>query len=762
MTIEHFTAQEFQAALPSGWECKGYEYGELTYHLPTIGPVKILIRSTIRLDGASAGTGEDSIRCFLVNDSGTPAGHNLMHYTTRVSGWQGRLAKVIATLQEFRRVSGDCPKCHIPKTIYHSNTTKNPNRYFAKCGRCSGYWVWLDAPTSQPYYHAVEVPLSRSTDNSKINPKIERTMEGLSVERGGGTTGSPANLSDRPNPALLQNDRDSGVSPTPLYAAELGLPPELVAPSSDDHHIAANAGTANPLSFLSKSPAVVRLAADPGDDSTVPAGESRPPFVPSKYQAAIYDFLQSGSGNGVVIATAGSGKTATIRNATPYLPKGAKVAAIAFNRRNALDLQKVMPEWVRASTFHSLGLSNLKRANGRVKVDDDKVWNLLHRIEDRGGTLADVIAEDGPAIRQVVSLVKSTLSPTDNDSLNGMIEHYGIPLNGNSEPTFDIVREVMKGSDRDTDTVDFGDMLYRCATGAVSCEKFDFILQDEAQDATQAQIEFVKRSLKPSGRLLAVGDPRQAIYSWAGSAIDSIDQLTRYHKASTLPLSITYRLPLSHVENVNKRFPDVGMESRDNAPDGVIGDRSYPDMLRHLVDGDLVICRVNAPLIEPCFELIRQGRKATIAGRDIGKGLTVLLSKVQKRNPGSSLPQLMSELRMYTEREVDKLTRVRKANQAATLQDQCDTLVALADGAMTVDDIRRKVAAVFSDDQKGVTFSSCHRAKGSEAENVYLYKPELIPHPMSAGSNWQLAAEDNVLFVSLTRSKGGLYMVSGQ
>lgn len=36
------------------------------------------------------------------------------------------------------------------------------------------------------------------------------------------------------------------------------------------------------------------------------------PFSPSAYQQAIFDFVRSGSGDGVVRATAGSGKTTTL------------------------------------------------------------------------------------------------------------------------------------------------------------------------------------------------------------------------------------------------------------------------------------------------------------------------------------------------------------------------------------------------------------------------------------------------------------------
>jgi len=48
-------------------------------------------------------------------------------------------------------------------------------------------------------------------------------------------------------------------------------------------------------------------------------------FVPSKYQVAIFDFIQQGSGNAFVEAVAGSGKTTSIVKALDLTPTDAEV-----------------------------------------------------------------------------------------------------------------------------------------------------------------------------------------------------------------------------------------------------------------------------------------------------------------------------------------------------------------------------------------------------------------------------------------------------
>lgn len=480
-------------------------------------------------------------------------------------------------------------------------------------------------------------------------------------------------------------------------------------------------------------------------------------FEPSKYQTAIYDFIGSSTANGVVIATAGAGKTTTIRNAIPYLPSNYKIAAIAFNKRNSEDFKRVMPKSVSASTFHSLGLKNVKRHFPDIKVDEFKSWKIMDWIGNQNRSFAAVIESDGSAIKKIVDLSKNTMSDGSYESMEDIAAHYGITPE-NQDASFQIAKKVLEESKNETATADFADMLYWCAIEKVGCEKFDFVLQDEAQDATQVQIEFARLSLAPGGRLLAVGDPKQAIYGWAGSAIDSIDQLTLHHNAANLPLSITYRLPLSHVEHVNRRFPDVEIEARPGAPDGEIRDISHGEMVRSINNGDLVICRVNAPLVAPAFDLIRNGRKAVILGKDIGKGLETLLAKMEKRSRGSDLIRVLVTLQEYAGKEIVKLMASKKFNQANTLEDQVETIIALSDSCNTVAEVKNKISAVFQDTNEGVIFSSIHRAKGNEARHIYFLRPDLCPHPM-AKEPWQKSGEENCLFVALTRSKNGLYFV---
>jgi superfamily I DNA/RNA helicase len=51
-----------------------------------------------------------------------------------------------------------------------------------------------------------------------------------------------------------------------------------------------------------------------------------------------------------------------------------------------------------------------------------------------------------------------------------------------------------------------------------------------------------------------------------------------------------------------------------------------------------------------------------------------------------------------------------------------------------------------------------HRAKGLEADNVFVIKPSAMPS-RHAKQEWEMMQEKNIQYVAFTRAKENLYMV---
>lgn len=165
MTIEHFTKEQFEEALPRHkttgkplWEYAGCLDGEHVYTMPVIvkgektPKVQIEIRSSVGANGHSMDTGENSIRAWLTyfdHDSKTwkPLGSKVQKYVTRMPGWQERMVGMLRTLYRWRLDAGDCKVCGKPKHIFIvKHDGPNRGRVFARCEKDAHQtrsWRWL-------------------------------------------------------------------------------------------------------------------------------------------------------------------------------------------------------------------------------------------------------------------------------------------------------------------------------------------------------------------------------------------------------------------------------------------------------------------------------------------------------------------------------------------------------------------------------------------------------------------------------------------
>jgi hypothetical protein len=247
-----------------------------------------------------------------------------------------------------------------------------------------------------------------------------------------------------------------------------------------------------------------------------------------------------------------------------------------------------------------------------------------------------------------------------------------------------------------------------------------------------------------------------SIYGFAGADADSIPNLIDLLEATVLPLSTTYRCPKSHVLLAQRLVPQI--EAAEWAAEGIVKDVNEYEFVNRVTAGDLVLCRCNAPLVAPAFLLIRRGIKAVILGRDIGRGLKRLLSKVQKKHNVHNLFDTLAALVEYGDKEIGKLLKMKKQSRAQALEDRIETIIALADGSSSMGQLEEKIETIFSDAAEGVTFSSVHRAKGAEADRVWILRPDLMPHPRVSAA-WEMQQEHNIQYVALTRAKKELCFV---
>lgn len=488
-------------------------------------------------------------------------------------------------------------------------------------------------------------------------------------------------------------------------------------------------------------------------------------------QRAIFEaFADPDGGHLVVEALAGTGKTTTIMEALKYSKLRDKCYT-AFNKRNAEEAKQKIGIHGDVMTLNGLGYRYVRAQWPQAKPDDaveiDRIKAALESVEfealkDEKGTHS---AAPRPLIKKLIGLAKNTFTtaePAIGDLARLAVQHQLIPEKRAKELGWDVddiarvVASTMSASTRPDakSRISYNDQIWLPVVMGWVRPRFDLVVVDEAQDMSTTQLALARGSVRVDGRVVIVGDRRQAIYGFRGADSSGMARMQRELNAAVLPLTTTYRCPRTVVELAQKLVP--AYNAAPSAPEGSVSeDHDLDGVLASLRPGDAFISRVNAPLMPACLKLIRRGVRAHVEGRDVGQQIADL---VERLGP-CSVAQLLLRLNTWRDERVAALQGDEEtvAKGAEAITDTLETVVALTDGLSTSGDVITRVQSIFSDkggDGSDVTFSSIHRAKGLEWHRVHVLASTLK-------TSWSTdeVEENNLAYVAITRAKRDLVMV---
>jgi superfamily I DNA/RNA helicase len=458
--------------------------------------------------------------------------------------------------------------------------------------------------------------------------------------------------------------------------------------------------------------------------------------------------------------------------------KDSSIRMSAFNKDITLEAGAQIEEYglhlkgVEAKGIHGLGMSVLgKRFPFRLEPDNFAMYAHMERIlgldlkanKDKYGVIASVTDD-------LVSLCKCCLVQPEPEVLDELVKQFDIepPEQGMGE-VYDLVPKVLKSSLSPMKIISWDDMIYLPLKLNIPIPRKELQIIDESQDLNRMQQALM---LLAGERIMFVGDRRQAIYAFAGADSESMDRFGGFLADSprglrTLNLTVTRRCSKAVVEEAQKIVKEF--EAHADNKDGAIKSAKYPmseqwdkTYLPLVKPGDMVLCRVNAPLVSQCFRFIEKDIKAIILGRKIGSGLITLLNKAHTED----CDRLKLWLQEWYEKEVDLEERKKHPSELRmiALRDKFNCLNSFANRCETVEKMRTKINEIFTDNRKApaVRCSSIHKSKGLEAEQVFLLQPKgaSIPHPMARTKEAQLQ-EWNLKYIAITRAIEDFYYVKG-
>lgn len=510
----------------------------------------------------------------------------------------------------------------------------------------------------------------------------------------------------------------------------------------------------------------------------------------SKYQENVLTWLREGTGHATCNAVAGSGKSTTLKLAALELQQQGfspeEIKIIVFGKQNSLDLiAKFGRGWKQSiQTLHSVGFQVLQAEIGRFRRDERIVNSKYRKIAEdldliptfRGqGSLwrRKAISKVEPFLN-LINLARLTLSDLSIKSLRHLVSHHNLEGINNYSAVLEAMRQILLlGQEQaiNNHRIDYTDMIWLPVEWALNQKSwfrhYKFVLTDECQDLNACQLELSLMLAGKNGRMLFVGDPRQAVFGFAGADNQSYQKIVKRTRAKELPLSLCYRCPASHIQLVNKLFPNIAIEAKEDAAEGILKHLQEEDLWsedesQSLRIGDLVLSRKTAPLVSLCIKLIGRGIPATVRGRDIGRQMKSELAEIAQLD-GFEYQRFIEfaelyqkfKFQIYDQRDNGEKLKVILADKLEALT----TIYSSQPHAQNIEALGNYIDNLFSDQESPITLSTCHRAKGLENERIFLIRPKDLPMTWEKQKEWQKVQEDNLLYVALTRSQSALYIV---
>lgn len=561
----------------------------------------------------------------------------------------------------------------------------------------------------------------------------------------------------------------------------------------------------------------------------------------SEHQKAVEDAFLKTDDNVMLNALAGTGKTTMLRHLASYKDPGEKWLYLVFNKKNQVEASTgkgKFPDGVEVLTSHSflgrvLGKSADIGAMPRTELWDKK-GERLPRILD------DVLEDDETfpkplkyaakkTIKQIASLAKANAVVPDDPGARGqlmdIIKRYQIDTDLSTEKhasdedwgpklvekTLEALHYSLPGNGQGeyAKSRDHDDTLWYAATQAgVSWPRYDVVLADEVQDFNRCQTIMLQKLREAGARVVAVGDPNQALYLFRGADANAFDNVQGVvsegeRGGTTKSLPVNYRSGRKIIDYVNENthVKDLraGVSFEGEVTEGMEYDQAISKLSDEwrgsgkLADQTAFVARSNRPLVDAALDLLQNDVDFQIIGRDFSNELVQVVEKLTGKGAWAkhfSIGEFSSRMQDHVSEVEGKWKgKISKAAELSELKESADSLsnivghlartdfndrklgMRVRDTKDFMEYLRRKFSGINTDTAEGadqygkkdpssfVTLTTAHRSKGLEFNRTYILEPNLFPHPR-AKTPEELQQENNAWYVALTRAIRGLHVLA--
>ncbi|GBU09686.1 DNA helicase and single-stranded DNA-dependent ATPase [Gammaproteobacteria bacterium] len=263
----------------------------------------------------------------------------------------------------------------------------------------------------------------------------------------------------------------------------------------------------------------------------------------------------------LVLAGAGSGKTRVITEKIAYLVRHCfmpahLIYAVTFTNKAAKEMQsrvlktlsKTEARGIKISTFHTLGLSILKRHGHLLGL---KKNFSIYDQEDATKLITQLVSGD----KDYAKLVLAQISNWKNDYLNpsqALALSFENKNENDQSIQIDIARIYQQYMEqiRAYNAADFDDLIFLALqlfeqypeSLSFWQNRVRYLLVDEYQDTNSCQYQLVKLLVGMRNAFTVVGDDDQSIYAWRGARPENLILLqSDFPRLTLIKLEQNYR-----------------------------------------------------------------------------------------------------------------------------------------------------------------------------------------------------------------------------
>lgn len=463
-------------------------------------------------------------------------------------------------------------------------------------------------------------------------------------------------------------------------------------------------------------------------------------------------------------AVAGSGKTTTVIEYARTRPKNARILYLAFNRSVKTEAAKKFAEKgldnVKVETAHSLAYKHIVFRHGY------KVRNSGYKTHE----IAELLQIAGDGDRHTEYIIANHISKfiayfCNSDKQRVQDLNYLDTVFDEKAKAFvsqfyryieDKTRLLLKQMDDGRIEITHDFYLKKFQLGAPKLN-YDYILFDEAQDASPAMLDIV---LKQAATKVIVGDTHQQIYGWR-HAVNSLEKADfRTHHLST---SFRFSQDIADLAN---RVLDWKSHLGDHQAVPVIGAGSGK-----AYQSKAIIARTNLGLLLKAIEYVTETKKIkhiyfegninSYTYADEGASLYDVL------NLYNGKPQLIRDKLIRSMKDMDDLEEYIDKTEDVQLGMMVDIVTEYGNKIPgIINAIKQKHIEGDDKEKAEIVFSTVHRCKGMEYDAIQLVndfiteeKIEKLKADQKQELNIsRLNEEINLLYVAVTRTRNSIHI----